>query len=271
MPIVGRYPFRPKNNSLSRHARSVTSQFGEDGILEKIFEILPDPGSRWCVDFGAWDGRHLSNTWHLLSSRGWHGVLIEADPERFAELVATYRGNARVVAKNRMVTFEGADRLDEILSETPIPQDFDLLAIDIDGNDYHIWDSVRDYQPKVVLIEINPSVPNELAFIQARDMNVAHGSSLLAMVLLGKAKGYELIATTSHNAFFARRDLFPLFNIPDNDIHLMHSPDAYETWVFQLYDGTLLLAGCQSMLWQGQGQDQVPICVEAIQLALPPK
>src|SRR4029434_1254207 len=45
-------------------ARDVTSQGGEDGILEAVFEVVPG-GHRWACEFGAWDGRHLSNTHHL--------------------------------------------------------------------------------------------------------------------------------------------------------------------------------------------------------------
>ncbi|MCK6370569.1 MAG: FkbM family methyltransferase [Gammaproteobacteria bacterium] len=250
MPITGCYPYKPGNDWLASHAANVTSQFGEDGILREIFGRLPgERAQRWCVDFGAWDGRHLSNSWNLIANHGWNAVLIEAAAERFAELQATHAGNDRVTALNRLVHFEGPDLLDDILQGTRVPQDPDLLAIDIDGNDYHVWESLRRYEPKIVLIEINPSFPNELAFVQARDMGVYQGSSLLAMVLLGKAKGYELISTTSHNAFFARRDLYPLFDITDNDIHLMHSPGPYQTWIYQLYDGTVQIAGCQQMLW----------------------
>lgn len=233
-------------------------------MLRRIFELVPATGSRWCVDFGAWDGKHLSNSWNLLANFNWHGVLIEADVQRHSDLRKTYRDNSRVVALNRKVSFEGSDSLDAILAGTSIPPDFDLLAIDIDGNDYHIWDSVSHFEPKVVLIEFNPSIPNELAFVQDRDLSVNQGSSLLAMVLLGKRKGYELISTTSHNAFFVRKDYYPLFDIANNDIHLMHSPGPYESWIFQLYDSTLVFAGYSKLLWRGNE----PITADAIKLAI---
>ena len=118
----------------------------------------------WCVEFGAWDGRHASNTYALISDAGYSAVLIESDPARFAALQRTHAGRSGVIALRRVVGFEGPDRLDRILAETPVPRDFDLLSIDIDGNDFHVWDAVEDYRPKLVVIEFNPTVPNEVDF-----------------------------------------------------------------------------------------------------------
>lgn len=266
MPIIGRHSQPTPGNWLSRYAKNVRSQFGEDGILEKTFEILAASGPRWCVEIGAWDGKHFSNTWNLLTNPNWHGVLIEADSSRFRELQETYRENSRVVTVNCMVQFEGPDTLDELLKKTPVPREFDLLNIDVDGNDFHIWESFIEYHPRLVLIEFNPTIPNELAFVQERDANVNQGNSLLAMVILGKQKGYELVATTSHNAFFVQKEFFPLFNISDNDIFAMHSPGPYESLLFQLYDGTLVLGGCDKLLWHGD----IPMNQEAMQV-LPPE
>lgn len=79
-------------------------------------------------------------------------------------------------------------------------------------------------------------------------MSVYQGSSLLAMVDLGKQKGYELVCVTAFNAIFVRREGYPLFKIPDNSLHAMR--DFYmESLIFQLYDGTLVLTGCKKLLW----------------------
>jgi hypothetical protein len=63
-----------------------------------------------------------------------------------------------------------------------------LLTIDIDGNDYHIWDSMQKYQPKVVIIEYNPTIPNDIKFIQEANFDVNQGSSLRAKIELGGKK-----------------------------------------------------------------------------------
>ena len=83
---------------------------------------------------------------------------------------------------------------------------------------------------------------------------------------LGKRKGYELIATTPLNAFFVVKEQFDQFHIEDNDIDAMHSPGEHEFKLFQLYNGTLVLAGCQKLLWA-----EIPIAQEDIQVLPPDK
>jgi hypothetical protein len=65
-------------------ARNDFSQAGEDGVLEKILELLPETQDRWCDEFGAWDGEYLSNTASLIKNKGFSAVMIEANRSRFA-------------------------------------------------------------------------------------------------------------------------------------------------------------------------------------------
>ena len=227
--------------------RDVASPSPEDEVLERLLETLGIEKD-WCVEFGAWDGKHLSNTWKLMQE-GWSGVFIEGSTRRYRELVKNYAGNPNAHCVNGFVNFEGPDSLDGMLARTPIPKDFAVLSIDIDGNDYHIWKSVVEYRPKIVVIEFNPTIPPHVEFVQPRDMSVQQGNSLKSMTLLAREKGYELVAATFPNAFFVRKEDFSLFGMTDN------SPDALfpeRKWlmdVFQLYDGTLVLTGERRMLW----------------------
>lgn len=237
------------NDWLLQYARDVHSQRGEDGILEEVFKHIPG-GERWCVEFGAWDGVHLSNTRYLME-QGWHGVFIEADPERFKDLERTYADNPLAHCMCTYVNFTGPDTLDNLLARTPIPQDFDLLSIDIDGNDYHMWESVQRYNPKVVIIEFNPAIPADVEFIQPKDMGVNQGNSILSLVLLGKQKGYELVCTTLLNAIFVKREFFNTFGITNNTPGVLCTDTRYQTKFFQLYDGTVVLTGARRLLWHG--------------------
>jgi hypothetical protein len=244
---------------LLRHAEDVCSQSGEDGILRKIFEVIP-PANRWCVEFGAWDGKTCSNTHALMQDGKWSGVFVEADRERFRDLLETYRGNPGAHCVNCFVTFEGENSLEHLLSRTEIPGNFDLLSIDIDGNDFHVWESLRLYQPRVVVIEFNPTIPSEVEFVQPRDMRVQQGSAPLSLIKLGKQKGYEPVCITSLNVIFVRTELFPSFHIANNDIRRLR-PDHPRFHLFQLYDGTFVVTGCQDVLWQG-----IPIRQEKFQV-----
>jgi hypothetical protein len=238
------------NDWLNSYAYNITSQFGEDGIIAKIFEILPQQDDYFCVEFGAGDGFTLSNTHTLINQKGWYSIQIEANPGLYQELMKRYEEHPRVICAHRLVSFEGENSLDNILTQTPIPQDFDLISIDIDGNDWYIWDSLQIYRPKVVLIEFVPTIPHQVAFVQPKDISVNQGSSLAAFIHLARKKGYELIATTDINAFFVDRKFFPLFNISNNSIWNMYKNQSYCTFVFQLMDGTILLRGNHSLIWR---------------------
>lgn len=240
--------FFPKSAPLSVHAANVTSQFGEDGIIAQIIKTAP-PQDHYCVEFGAWDGKHFSNCHTLITRSGWRGAMIEANAEKFQELTQTYRDHAGVTCINRLVDFEGPNRLDAILAEAGAPRNFGLLSIDIDGNDYHIWASLENFTPEIVVIEFNLTCPNDVLFVQDKSFDINHGASLLSLVELGKRKGYELVATTIANALFVRREKYPLFGIVNNHISIMHTP-MQDGRIFQGMDGSIHVVGMTEMVWK---------------------
>ena len=260
---------KPECAYLQKYRKNIKSQNGEDGIIKKILEILGTK-NKWCVEFGAWNGQHFSNSWALINNSNWNAVLIEGNKDRFGELNTLYAKNKKVITLNTFVEMDaGKNSLDSILANTKIPNDFDFLCIDVDGCDWHIWKSLVNYQPRLVLIEFNPTIPNHVSFVQDRNMSVNHGSSLRALIELGKKKEYELVATTGWNAFFVKAEDYPLFEIKDNSIDSMHtlenallSGDNAESTFFQLYDGTIVLCGCNYLLWK----DGMPITNEDIQV-----
>ena len=204
-----------------------------------------------CVDFGAWDGIQCSNTRNLIESKEYSAVLIEADKSRFRALQKNYDGGKNVIAINRYVGFTKEDGLDRILADTPIPVDFDLLAMDIDGNDYHCWKAVEKYRPKAVVIEFNPTIPTPVRFVQPADPSVHQGASLLSLVELGKEKGYELVSVLELNAFFVKREYYPRFEIVSNDPDTLWLDRGYITYLFSGYDGTIFLRGACRHPWHG--------------------
>ena len=268
---------RRRRDGLIQFARDNTSQNGEDGILAKLFELLPACRQRVCVDVGAWDGRHLSNTYSLLipnsssssSSSSWRGILIEADRERFQELEALHQPLGNQCLNVTVSCLEGSDEgLVALLQRhaTDIPKDFDLLCIDVDGSDYwllhDVW-SVGKYAPQVVCVEFNPTMPNDLVYIPARSDAVRHGASLAALVELAEGHGYVLVETTLYNAFFVPHNLYQFHLqqiVPDTTIESLHEI-TMGTSLYQLYDGTLKLWGCKKLLWH-----RIPIEEKKIQM-----
>jgi hypothetical protein len=240
---------KKSNRWLSEFANNTTSQYGENGIIEKVLEVINN-GNRWCVEFGSWDGKNCSNTYDLISNKGYSAVLIEADKKRYRDLLKTFAGNYKVIPINTYVGFDEADNLDTILTKTPVPENFDLLSIDIDGNDYHVWNAVKKYRPKVVVIEFNPTIPTCVEFVQPKDMSLSQGSSLLSITNLGKSKGYELVAVTEVNAIFVLSEYYRMFKISDNSPASLREDESSITYIFSGYDGTVFLRGCGLLPWQ---------------------
>jgi hypothetical protein len=267
MPIINQIRqsrLDPKSTILIEFSKDVTSQCGEDGIREKIFEIIGTK-NKWCVEFGAWDGKKYSNTYDLINNNGWNGILIEGNDERFVELSETYAHNELAHLVCQTVGFDPkSDSLDYILASVEnAPKNIDMISIDIDGNDYYIFESLVDFRPRVVIIEFNPSIPNDVFFVQDRDFTINQGCSLLALIELGKTKGYELVAATWFNAFFVVAEEFPKFDIADNSIDAMYTP-FQDGRIFHGYDGTIFCVGMEKLLWH-----KIEIAADALQILGP--
>lgn len=235
---------------LLEYQKNVYSQSGEDGVIAKILELLPDT-DKWCVEFGAWDGLFLCNARNLIQSYGYSSVLIEASKKKFLELEKNYQNNPNIYPVNKFVGFTKNDNLDTILVNTPIPKRFDFLSIDIDGNDYHVWKMVKEYQPKVVCIEFNPTIATGIEFVQEADPNTTHGCSVSSIVALGQEKGYRLVCIIHCNAIFVDAQYYDLFEIADNSIQTLRTNLDTITHLFVGYDGKMFLQGKQKLPWHG--------------------
>jgi hypothetical protein len=217
---------------LDQFKNNITSQNGEDGIIEEIFNRISS-GNKICVEFGAWDGKHLSNVWNLWHNSGWAAVLIEADEKKFITLKENVQSFSNVSIVNRFVQAEGVDSIDNILSVLNVPE-VDLLSIDIDGNDYYILQSLKKYRPRVIVIEYNPTIPPELVIIQSQ--NEYFGASARAIYNLAKSMGYFLAAITDTNLILVAESDFRKLNIPEVDL-IQNFPSSHLVYVITSYDG----------------------------------
>lgn len=236
---------------LNQFQKDVYSQTGEDGVIAKVLEILPSR-NKWCVEFGAWDGKHLSNTFNLVQNSGYNVVLVEGDNTKYETLKRDYPYKDRAIVVGQFVGWTEDDNLDTILQQQQsVPADPDLLSIDVDGNDYHIWKACRKYRPKLVLIEFNPTSSNRFDYVQPPDSNTNQSNSPLPLVKLAKEKNYELICVIGPNLLFVDAQYFPLFNILDNSLDVMRDEDEV-THLFIGFDGSLLVDGPADMRWHGR-------------------
>jgi hypothetical protein len=206
-------------SAINRYELSVLSQNGEDGILFYLFSLLGTT-NRYFVEFGIEDGREC-NTGNLSLNFGWRGLLIEGSAEYAAsarEYYAKHLGEQRDNVKVANA-FVQPDNINQLFKDNGVPSEIDLLSIDIDGNDYWVWQAVNVTSPRVVVIEYNASMGAERSLStqydpmfdrwKYHDSGYYHGASLAALTKLGESKGYVLIGCDSLgiNAFYVRKDV----------------------------------------------------------------
>jgi len=225
---------------------NVYSQFGEDRIIEDILSRFSSK-DLWAREFGAWDGLHLSNTANLIVNCNYSAVLIEADTKKFQTL-QTNMSSYPVTSINKYVQLDGPDKLDEILASTPIPSDFDLLSIDIDGADYWIFQGLMKFRPKVVVIEYNPTIPKEIRFVNPRDISINQGSSVRSFCELAEFKGYIICGITTCNIFLVDAQYSGIFE--DRILTIENLPDpAFVNRIWQTFDGKIHLESPLFLPW----------------------
>jgi hypothetical protein len=225
--------------SLKVFERNIQSQFGEDGVIEEIFNRIGTT-NKICVEFGAWDGIHLSNAWNLWHNEGWNALLIEGDKAKFELLVRNTKDFKNVHPILAYVAPEGNTSLESILNKEDFPKDLDLLSIDIDGDDYYIFESLINFIPRLILVEYNPTIPPGVEIIQKR--GEYFGSSALSLLKLGHKKGYKLAHMTDTNLFLVKENLFSNLGIKEPFLE-----DAFVynhlTYLISGYDGKSFLMG----------------------------
>ena len=228
-----------KRENLNNFSKKIYSQFGEDGILLEILNRLKNKNlDKWCVEFGAKDGISYSNTYNLIKHYNYNAVLIEGDKKYFKKLSKNLP-QKNIIKINKFVNFSGPNNLDEILGSTVIPENFDILSIDIDGCDFYIFESLIKYKPKIVCIEFNHLIPNSVEFVQKKDFKIKQGSSAKSLIKLAEKKDYKLVGSSFSNLFFIDKDYFNL--VTEKEVLLEDLIDDHEiqNFIFSSYDGTL--------------------------------
>jgi hypothetical protein len=207
------------NNRLTRHHSSVYTQNGEDGIIQEIFKRI-GTRSKFFVEFGV---HGIKNNSTYLLTKAWKGAWIGGNniasrnaQKNFSQLLA----NDTLRFKNAWIN---KDNIEDLFDSLQVPKQFDLLSIDLDGNDYWIWQAITKYKPRVVIIEYNATFPADSEWIM--EYNDKHiwkgnsyfGASLKSLTKLGEDKGYKLVGCDFNgcNAFFIdEKENLSLFESP---------------------------------------------------------
>jgi len=187
----------------------VYSQFEEDGLLLFIFSVL-GMSKKTFIEIGSDDGVN-SNSANLYFNFGWHGLFVDGNPKsikRGEKFFSKYPHTwfYKPTFKQALVKRENVN---QIISDAGFSGEIGLLSIDIDGNDYWVWDAISQVEPQVVIIEThnefgleNIVVPYDPNYFYPGKHPIYHGASPIAMTNLANKKGYRLVGANDLGSNF---------------------------------------------------------------------
>jgi hypothetical protein len=189
----------------------IRSQNEEDGLLLALFKRVGTTNRR-CVEIGC--GSNGGNSGFLVQECGWTGLMVDANRASIATVRLRYAGHAVTIVKHRVTR----EDVNDLLGAYGFTGELDLLSLDIDGNDYWVWEAMSLCSPRVVVLEYNwlfgpeqaVTIPYDADFkVGASGTRSYRGASLAAFVHLAHRKGYRLVATERVNGIFLRNDVAP--------------------------------------------------------------
>ncbi len=194
----------------------VSSQWGQDGIIDWLIERAGvPPTAQTFIEFGVGTYRQ-SNTRFLLQNRNWRGLIMDGHPAVTDAVKSSGLGwRYDLTVRPAFITREN---IDDLISDAGFGGEIGLLSIDIDGNDYWVWEALHSVHPIICICEYNAvlgdvhpiSTPYDEHFSRAKahTSNLYFGASIAAIRLLAAKKGYRFVGTNSagNDAFFVRED-----------------------------------------------------------------
>ena len=195
---------------LNHYEHQAFSQNGEDGIVAEIFRRIGTK-DRFFVEFGVGNG--IENNTVFLLMQNWRGAWIEGDAMCAAELQARFREPLSEGRLKFLHSFITAENIESLFKQLDIPEEFDLMSLDIDRNTYHVWKALRRFKPRVLVVEYNATFPADVEWVARYDAgkiwnnSCYYGASLKACERLGSELGYALVGCdfAGNNAFFVRQ------------------------------------------------------------------
>lgn len=192
----------------------VFSQWGEDGIIQKLISLMPAI-PRQFIEFGVEDFTE-SNCRFLMTKDNWSGYIIDGSPDHIEAIKS--RDWYWKHDLNAVCAFIDKDNIGGLLDRSGFGREPGILSVDIDGVDYFVLEALTEWRPWIVIVEYNGlfgherpvSVPYDPTFVRHRKHHTGlyWGASIKAFDSLLRDRGYILAGTNrvGSNAFFLRRD-----------------------------------------------------------------
>ena len=205
---------------LSETGFRVYSQFEEDGLLLYIFAVIGFQ-SKKVVEMCCGGGVECMAT-NLIINHGFEGFLFDGNSVNVANANAFFKSKQDCLLNTPHIqhAWITKENVNDLLINIGATGEVDLFSLDIDGNDYWIWQAIDAIQPRVCIFETQNVIPSD------RSITIPYSAdfycwdkkgyeqdfrsvSLLAMTNLSKSKGYRLIGAHRHgfNAIYMRNDI----------------------------------------------------------------
>lgn len=199
----------------ARNEKQIYSQNGEDGIIDHIFAAI-GVTNRVAVEIGV-SVTSTDEQGNYISNRLENNTAALADGAwklYWFDIIAPFATPNNCTFTNKFLTkFNIIGTFEQI----NIPREFDLLSIDIDSNDYYLRDALKDYSPRVVIMEYNGCFDGSVEHIMPYNENYVwrghsdreYGASLKSLTKQADRLGYDLVYCEKNgvNAFFIRKDV----------------------------------------------------------------
>jgi hypothetical protein len=232
-PLIQNIKKNGLQNNLGDAEFKVFSQWGEDGIIQYLISKIAIENKIF-VEFGV-QNYSESNTRFLLVNDNWTGLVIDSSSE-FIKYIHSqeYYWKYDLTAVCGFVT---TDNINKLIADAGITGSIGILSIDIDGNDYWIWNAISVISPQILIVEYNSSFGNQQAVtipyqsdFSRENAHFSHlywGASLPAFCKLASQKGYIYIGSNSvgSNAFFVRKD--SASNLKESDFRMNFNPSKF--------------------------------------------
>jgi hypothetical protein len=198
----------------------VYSQWGEDGIIQHLLRFVVMENKTF-IEFGV-ENYLESNTRFLLVNDNWVGLVLDGSEDNIAYI----KGDMAVSYAHNLLSeavFITRENINDVITRNGFSGDIGILSVDIDGNDYWVWEAITCINPRIVICEYNSlfgsqakvTTPYHPEFYRetAHYSNVYYGASIAAFEYLAKKKGYKMVASNSvgNNVFFVREDVAGAF------------------------------------------------------------
>jgi len=202
----------------------IYSQFGDDGIIQFLINKLEiEYEYQNFIEFGVEDYSE-ANTKFLLINNNWSGLILDSSEKNIGNVKKKdFYWKHELEAVQCFITRDNINNV--ILNSKINKKKIGILSIDIDGNDYWVWEKINAIDPLIVIVEYNStfgekykiSIPYNENFnrSKAHYSNLYWGASIEAFKFLANKKGYNFFSTNSagNNAYFIKENIFEKLDI----------------------------------------------------------